>query len=63
MDLAQILIEEVWRMELVNNDSLLLLVATSHRNIKYPSTYVMSDVPGKNLVNQILDETEKIKKN
>ena len=33
MDLAQILTEEVWRMELLNNDSRFLLVATSHRNI------------------------------
>ena len=33
MDLAQSLTEEVWGMELVNNDSRLLLVAISHRNI------------------------------
>ena len=33
MDLAQILTEEVWQMELVNNNNRLLLVATSHRNI------------------------------
>ena len=33
MDLAQILMEEVWRIELVNNYSRLLLVASSHRNI------------------------------
>ena len=33
MDLAQILTEEIWRMELLNNDNRFLLVATSHRNI------------------------------
>ena len=33
MDLAQIFAEDVWRMKLVNNDSRLLLVAASHRNI------------------------------
>ena len=38
MDLAQILSEDVWKMELVNNDSRLLLVATFHRNITSIST-------------------------
>ena len=33
MDLAQILTEVVWKMELVNNDSLLLLLEILHRNI------------------------------
>ena len=33
MGWAQILTEEVWRIELVNNDSRFLLGATSHRNI------------------------------
>ena len=33
MDLAQSLTEDIWRMEVVNNDTYLLIVATSHKNI------------------------------
>ena len=54
MNLALILKEEVCRMELVNNDSRLLLVATSHINITLISNILV-------YVNTVFSDSEGLK--